>query len=131
MTARCLDEEGHSLEQVQVLLTGMLKSLTDNPNVPEDQVKCATKHVSELVRGVRSCWADAAQTALAREVAAKGGPTRRMTGKQALPEAPAPSAVMIRHRGKQAAKHLVVDPFKGTRAVRSRSRGARSDAMSE
>ena len=106
------------MDQVQMLLAGLLGSLADNPFVQPVQVRRATEHVADLIRGFQAVLEEARAQRQAAEAAARGVPPHRVDGKQP-PPAPAqmPYGTMVRHAGKQHPKRLVTDHFKVIRKI--------------
>ena len=105
-----------SMDQVQMLLAGLIKNLADNPFVPAEQVQHATLHVSELLKGFHNVAQEAHKMRHATEAAARGAPSHRIEGKQPQP-APLTCGAMVRHTGKQEPKRLITDHFKAVKKV--------------
>ena len=105
-----------SMDQVQMLLAGLIKNLSDDPFVPADQVHHTTIHVSELLKGFHIVAQEAHNMKHAAEAAARGAPSHRIEGKQPQPAPPAVGE-SVRHVGKQAPKRLITDHFKSVKKV--------------
>ena len=104
------------MDQVQMLLAGLIKNLSDDPFVPADQVHHATIHVSELLKGFHLVAQEAHNMKHAAEAAARGAPSHRIEGKQPQPARPTVGE-SVRHVGKQAPKRLITDHFKSVKKV--------------
>ena len=111
-TATCAS----SMDQVQMLLAGLIKNLSDDPFVPAEQVQHATLHVSELLKGFHIVAQEAHNMKHAAEAAARGAPPHRIEGKQPQ-TAPPTVGESVRHVGKQAPKRLITDHFKSVKKV--------------
>ena len=105
------------MEQVQKLLCSMLEGLKADPFVPEEQIKCATVHVQQLVQGFATTLEESRRAQRVQADAAKGGPTTRRDGKQPLVTPSAATVSSVRHAGKQGPKRLISDHFKVVKTI--------------
>ena len=138
-TATVPAETGAStMDQVQRLLSSLIKTLSDDPFVPAEQVTHATTHVTDLLKGFQRVAHEAQTMKQAAAAAALFRVESTSSAATCIGRAPRlgePDAPTERHFKKSPPKRLITDHFrtdKKTRSSSCRSRArTRSPAMSE